>query len=61
MREQNLKKFQTRVDMGKGFYIQAESSDLNRIVIKVSKHYFVELNQEETLSFIKKKETMMNK
>ena len=59
-REQKLKKFETRVDMGKEFYMQAEALDLNRIVVKVSQHYYVELNQEEALLFIKKKETMMN-
>ena len=59
-REQKLKTFETRVDMGKEFYIQAEASDLQRFVVKVSQHYYVELNQDEALLFIKKKETLMN-
>ena len=59
-REQKLKTFETRVDMGKEFYIQAEASDLERFVVKVSQHYYVELNQDEALLFIKKKETLMN-
>ena len=59
-REQKLKTFETRVDMGKEFYIQAEANDLERFVVKVSQHYYVELNQDEALLFIKKKETLMN-
>ena len=59
-REQKLKTFETRVDMGKEFYIQAEATDLQRFVVKVSQHYYVELNQDEALLFIKKKETLMN-
>ena len=55
-----MKTFETRVDMGKEFYIQAEASDLERFVVKVSQHYYVELNQDEALLFIKKKETLMN-
>ena len=43
-REQKLKTFETRVDMGKEFYIQAEATDLQRFVVKVSQHYYVELN-----------------
>ena len=46
--------------MGKEFYIQAEALDINTFVVKVSKHYFVELNQEEALKFIEKKEKVMN-
>ena len=46
--------------MGKEFYIQAEATDLERIIVKVSQHYYVELNQDEALLFIKKKETLMN-
>ena len=46
--------------MGKEFYIQAEATDLERFVVKVSQHYYVELNQDEALLFIKKKETLMN-
>ena len=44
IREQKLKKFETRVDMGKEFYMQAEALDINSFVVKVSKHYYVELN-----------------
>ena len=55
-----MKTFETRVDMGKEFYIQAEATDLERFVVKVSQHYYVELNQDEALLFIKKKETLMN-
>ena len=58
--EQKLKKFEARVDMGKEFYMQAEALDMNKIAVKVSKHYYVELNQDEALLFIKKKETLMN-
>ena len=43
-REQKLKTFETRVDMGKEFYMQAEALDINSFVVKVSKHFYVELN-----------------
>ena len=59
-REQKLKTFETRVDIGKEFYMHAEATELERIVVKVSQHYYVELNQDEALLFIKKKEALMN-
>ena len=49
-----------RFDVGHEFYMQAEADDLNRIVMKVSRDFFVELNQEEALNFIGKKERVMN-
>ena len=60
IRDQKLKKFEARVDMGHEFYMQAEALDLNRFVVKVSRHYYVEMNQEEALNFIDKKEKLMN-
>ena len=33
---------------------------MNRIVVKVSRDFFVELNQLEALNFIEKKERVMN-
>eukprot|EP00353_Schmidingerella_taraikaensis_P010344 CAMPEP_0185585988 /NCGR_PEP_ID=MMETSP0434-20130131/41963_1 /TAXON_ID=626734 ORGANISM="Favella taraikaensis, Strain Fe Narragansett Bay" /NCGR_SAMPLE_ID=MMETSP0434 /ASSEMBLY_ACC=CAM_ASM_000379 /LENGTH=53 /DNA_ID=CAMNT_0028206747 /DNA_START=194 /DNA_END=355 /DNA_ORIENTATION=- len=49
-----------RFDVGHEFYMQAEADDLERIVVKVSRDFFVELNQEEALNFIEKKERVMN-
>ena len=49
-----------KFDVGHEFYMQAEALDLNRIVVKLSKEFFVELNQEEALNFIGKKERVMN-
>ena len=40
--------------------MQAEAIDLNRFVVKVSREFYVELNQEEALNFIEKKERVMN-
>ena len=59
-REQKLKKLDMRFDVGHEFYMQAEALDLNRIVVKVSRDFFVELNQDEALNFIEKKDRVMN-
>ena len=44
LRDQKLKTFQSRVDAGHEFYLQAETKDLNKIMVKVSREYFVEMN-----------------
>ena len=49
-----------RFDVGHEFYMEAEALDLNRIVVKISRDFFVELNQEEALNFVGKKERVMN-
>ena len=49
-----------RFNVGHEFFMQAEATELNRIVVKVSRDMFVELNQEEALNFIEKKERAMN-
>ena len=59
-RSQKLKKLDLRFDIGHEFFMQAETEELNRIVVKVSSDLFVELNQEEALNFIEKKERLMN-
>ena len=59
-RLQKLKKLDLRFDIGHEFFMQAETEELNRIVVKVSSDLFVELNQEEALNFIEKKERLMN-
>ena len=59
-REQKLKKLEMKFDVGHEFYMQAEALDLNRFVVKVSRDFYVELNQEEALHFIAKKEKVMN-
>ena len=55
-----MKKLEMRFDVGHEFYMQAEALDLNRLVVKVSRDFFVELNEEEALNFIGKKERVMN-
>ena len=59
-REHKLKKLEMKFDVGHEFYIQAEAMDLNRIAVKVSRDFYVELNQVEALNFIEKKEKVMN-
>ena len=44
MKDQKLKKFEAKVDIGREFFMQAEANDVQRIVVKVSRDYFVELN-----------------
>lgn len=36
------------------------SEDLQKIMVKISKEFFVELNQDETLAYIVKKEKSLN-
>ena len=35
---------ETRVDVGQEFYLQAEVTNLDKIMVKVSKEYFIEMN-----------------
>ena len=49
IREQKLKTYHARVDVGQEFFMEAETKDLDRIMVKVSREYFVELSQEEAL------------
>ena len=49
-----------KFDVGHEFFMQAEALDMNRIVVKLSREMYVELNQEEALNFIGKKEKVMN-
>ena len=55
-----MKKLDMRFDVGHEFFMEAEALDMNRIMVKVSREFFVELNQEEALNFIAKKERVMN-
>ena len=60
IREQKLKTYESRVDVGHEFYLTAEATDLDKIMVKVSREYFVELNQDEAFRFVDKKEKLMN-
>jgi prefoldin subunit 5 len=44
IREQKLKTYNARVDVGQEFFMEAETKDLDRIMVKVSREYFVELS-----------------
>ena len=64
LKEQKLKKFKSRVDIGCNIFVQAEAeSDIkNQIVmVALSKDYFVELSWDEALAYITKKESYLNK
>ena len=37
------------------------SEDLSKVMVKVGKDFFVELSQDETLHYISKKETVLNR
>ena len=62
IQSQKLKQFETRVDLGCEFFATAvaNQNQLQKFVVKVSKEYYVELNQEEALLYIAKKEKLMN-
>ena len=59
IREQKLKQFNARIDVGCEFFMEAESTQLDRIMVKVSKEYFVELSQDETLVYVDRKEKLL--
>ena len=40
--------------------MEVEVHDLEKIMVKVSKEYFVELSQDEALQYVSKKEKLMN-
>uniref|UniRef100_A0A7S3CJF0 Uncharacterized protein n=1 Tax=Strombidium rassoulzadegani TaxID=1082188 RepID=A0A7S3CJF0_9SPIT len=60
IREQKLKKFDSYVDLGCNIFVQTEVKDLSRIMVALTKDFFVEMSQEEALGFIEKKEKVMN-
>lgn len=60
MKEQKLKKFESRVDVGCNIFVTAEVEDTSKVVVALSKDFFVELSQEEALIYIAKKEKYLN-
>ena len=64
LKEQKLKKFESRVDIGCNIFVQAEvESDIQNqtVMVALSKDYFVELSWDEALAYIAKKENLLNK
>ena len=64
LKEQKLKKFVSRVDIGCNIFVQAEvESDIQNqtVMVALSKDYFVELSWDEALAYIAKKENILNK
>nr|CAG4642248.1 EOG090X0MWD [Eurycercus lamellatus] len=61
---QNLKELdtnplKTQVDLGCGFFVQAEVSDVSKILVSVGFGFFLELTHEETSSFVAKKVALL--
>nr|CAG4642973.1 EOG090X0MWD [Evadne anonyx] len=50
----------TKVDLGCGFFVQAEVPDVSKITVAIGHGLFLELTQAEALDFIKKKVLMMS-
>ena len=64
LKEQKLKKFESRVDISCNIFVQAEvESDIQNqtVMVALSKDYFVELSWDEALAYIAKKENLLNK
>ena len=55
IKDQKLQKYETMVDVGKQFYLQAEVSTADKLMVKISNTYFVEMTPSEALDFGSKK------
>ena len=60
LKAQKLKKFESRVDIGCNIFVNTEVEDTSKIMVALSKDFFVELTQEEALLYIEKKEKYLN-
>ena len=60
LKEQKLKKFESRVDVGCNIFVETEVEDTSKIMVALSKDFYVELSQEEALVYIDKKEKYLN-
>ena len=60
IKEQKLKKFESRIDIGCNFFVNTEVEDTSKLMVALSKDFFVELSQEEALIYIDKKEKYLN-
>ncbi|TNV75615.1 hypothetical protein FGO68_gene13414 [Halteria grandinella] len=60
IREQKLKVFETQVDVGCSFYLQAESKDLSKVMVKIGADVFVELSPDQAITYIGKKEKFLS-
>ena len=61
--EQKLKKFESRVDIGCNIFVTTEvEKDIKekRVMVALSKDFFVELSWAEALIYIDKKEKLLN-
>ena len=64
LKKEKMKKFTTRIDIGCNIFVQAEvEEDLKtqKVMVALSKDFFVELSWDEALSYIAKKEEALNK
>ena len=60
LKAQKLKKFESRVDIGCNIFVNTEVEDTSKIMVALSKDFFVELTQEEALVYVEKKEKYLN-
>ena len=55
-----MKTFEARVDIGCEFFVQAEATSMDKVMVKVSKDYFVDLHPKEAIQYCEKKEKLLN-
>ena len=60
LQTQKLKKYESKVDIGCNVFVTTEVEDTSKIMVALSKDFFVELTQEEALVYIDKKEKYLN-
>nr|CAG4635235.1 EOG090X0MWD [Alona affinis] len=54
-KEIDINPLKTKVDLGCGFYVNAEVPDVSKVFVSIGFGFFLELTHEEALSFVTKK------
>ena len=63
LQKEKLKKYEARVDVGCNIFVQAEAEEdvkNQRVMVALSREFFVELSWSEAIAYINKKEKSLN-
>ncbi|KAG4105282.1 Prefoldin alpha-like protein [Neocallimastix lanati (nom. inval.)] len=61
IKENNLKKLRTKVDLGSNFYVNAEIDDTEYIFMNIGYGFHAQLKLDEAQQYIEKKTTLLEK
>ena len=56
---QKLKKFTSQVDVGCDIFVKTQVEDTSKVMVALSKDFFVELSHDEALQYISKKDSYL--